>query len=121
MLLGNINDLDFELDIRFISRLFSSNGISVVLEWNVSNVQIYYQQLLQNVSVYVVPNPLMMALIHTGNRTLQLMLSYNTLYNVSITQPGICGPPNQTVFIELSYSKLKYLAIGGNMLVWHTI
>ena len=45
------------------------------------------------------------------------MLSYNTLYNVSITQPGICGQPNQTVFIELSYSKLKYLPIGGNMLV----
>ena len=27
------------------------------------------------------------------------------------------GQPNQTVFIELSYGKLKYLPIGGNMLV----
>ena len=40
------------------------------------------------------------------------MLLYNTLYNVSITQPGICGQPNQTSFIKLSYS--KYLLIGEN-------
>ena len=35
-------------------------------------------------------------------------LSYNTPYNVSITQPGVCGQPKQTLFTELSYSKLKY-------------
>ena len=38
---------------------------------------------------------------------------YNTLYDVSIIQLGIYEQPNQTVFIELSYSKLKYLLIGG--------
>ena len=102
-----MSDLNFNLYVQLISELFSSDGISVVLEWNVSNERIYYQQLLQNVSVHIVPNPPMMALMHTGNRILQLMLSYNTLYNVSITQPGICGQPNLTAFIKLNYSKLK--------------
>ena len=115
-----MNDLNFELGIRLISELFSSDGISVVLEWNVSNVQIYYQQLLQNISANIVPNSPKMALMHTGNRTLQLMLSYNTLYNVSITRPGICGQPNQTVFVELNYSKIKYLNNRWSTLICHT-
>ena len=82
---GNINSINSVLDIRHLSKQFLRDGISIALEWNVSNVQIYHQL---NVSIAVVPNPI--AVVHTGNRTLQLMLSYHTLYNVSITQPDIC-------------------------------
>ena len=81
--------------------------ITVQLEWTVLLSQIYYQQLLQNVSVHVVPDP-KMTTVHTANRTLQLTLLYNTLYNVSITQPGICGQSNQTAFIELKYLYSTY-------------
>ena len=100
---NNINTLNSVLDVQRHSEELSSDGISVGFKWNVSNVQIYYQQLLQNVSINVVPNPI--AIRYAGNRTFQLTLLYNTLYIVSITQPGICGQPNQTVFIELNYSK----------------
>ena len=100
---NNINILNSILDVQRLSEQFSSDEISVICKWNVSNVQIYYQQLLQNVSINVVPNPIVIR--YAGNRNFQLTLLYNTLYNVSITQPGICGQPNQTVFIKLNYSK----------------
>ena len=78
--------------------------------------QICYQQLLENVSINVirVPDP-EVTIVYTGNRTLQLTLAHNTLYNVSITQPGICGQSNQTMFIELKYSYSKYC--GSNVMI----
>ena len=79
----------------------------VTLEWTISLSQAYYQQLLRNVSVQAVPNPVVI-MVNAGNRTLQLILHYNVEYNMSITQPGICGQSNQTIFIELSYSKYIY-------------
>ena len=75
-----------------------------MLEWTIFLSQINYQQLLQNISINVVPDP-EVPMMYIGNRTLQLTLLYNTLYNVSITQPGICRQPNQIAFIGLSYSK----------------
>ena len=55
---------------------------------------IYYQQLLQNINVDIIPDT-GVTIADTGNRTLQLTsLQYNTHYNVSI---GICGQPNQTL------------------------
>ena len=111
---GNINNINSVLNVQRLSEQLLSGGIFIVLEWNVSNVQIYHQQ---NVSIAVVPHPIV--LIHLGNMTLQLMLLYKTLYNVSLTQPGICGQPNQTAFIELNSN---ILLIGGNnvMLIYHT-
>ena len=97
------NAINLQLDVQLLSERFSSDGISVVYQWNVSNVQIYHQQLLGSVSITVVPNT--MFIMYTGNRTLQLTLLYNTPYNVSLTQPGICGQPNHTASIALSYSK----------------
>ena len=84
-----------------------SDRITIILEWVVLLSQIYYQQLLENVSINVVPDP-EVTIVYTGNRTLQLTLAYNTLYNVSLTQPGICGQPKQTTFIELKYLFSKY-------------
>lgn len=92
--------------IRSHSEQFASDRIMVILEWTVTLSQTYYQQLLPNVSAIIIPNP-GITMAYMGNMTLQLMLAYNTLYNVSLTQPGICGQPDQTAFIELSYSK-KY-------------
>ena len=75
----------------------------VILEWTFSNSQ---NQLLRNVSVNVVPAPLEMITTHVGNMSIQLTLPYNTLYNVSVTLPGICGRPNQAAYVRLNYSKL---------------
>ena len=89
--------------IHLHSERFKSNTVTVILEWIISLSQIYYQQLLQNVSVCVVPDP-EMTTVNTGNRTLQLSLLYNRQYRASIIQPGICGQPNHTIFFEFNYS-----------------
>ena len=65
----------------------------------------YHQQLLQNISVDIAPDIGPDAVL-TANMSVQLMLSYNTLYYVSVTQRGICGQANQTAFIELNYCML---------------
>ena len=80
---------------------FTSDRVTVLLEWTFSLSQIYYQCLPWNVSIFVVPD----TEVTRGNMSAQLTLQYNTLYNVSLTQPGICGQPNQTEFIHLNYSK----------------
>ena len=101
--------LTSSLSIQSHSAQLMSEIITVQLKWTISLSQIYYQQLLQNVSIDVVPDTgVIMA--YTGNRTLQLTLQYNTLYNVNLTQPGICGQPNQTAFIELKYMYSTYHA-----------
>ena len=88
----------------------------VILDWALSNSLGRYQQLLlPNVSINIVPDP-EVEIMFFGNMSNKLMLHYNTSYNVSITQPGVCGQPNQTAFIELSYSKqnclIKYNAVN---------
>ena len=50
----------------------------------------------------IVPDPEVDPFIGNMSIRLALPVLYNTLYNVSVTQPGICGQPNQTA---LNYSK----------------
>ena len=76
----------------------------VLMEWTLSNLNRYELLRPPNVSVNVSPLT-EVEIMFTGSMSIQLTLPYNTLYNVSITQPGICGQPNQTAFLELSYSK----------------
>ena len=91
--------------IRSHSEQFTSDRVMVTLKWTLSTSQIYYQQLLQNVSISVVPD-LEMAILFIGNMSVQLTLQYNSLYNVSVTQPGFCGRFDQTISIDLNYSKM---------------
>ena len=94
------------LSVQSHSEEFFSDRVlvTVLLEWTISLSQIYYQQLLRNVSVDIAPDPEVI-MTNIENMSVQLTLQYNTLYNVNITQPGICGQPNQTTFIQLNYSK----------------
>ena len=74
---GNVNStyINSVLDVQpLYHEQFLSDGLSIVLEWNISNVQIYHQQ---NVSIAVVPNPI--AVMHTRNRTLQLTFIQHTV------------------------------------------
>ena len=90
---------------------FLSGRVVVNIEWTISNPLGCYQHLLlPNVSISVVPDP-EAEVVDVGDMSIQLTLSYNTPYNVSITQPGICGQPNQTAFIELKYSKSSYIQL----------
>ena len=69
-----------DLIVRSHSEQFTSDRVTVTLEWALLNLQIYYQQLLRSISVSIVPN----GAISIGNMRAQLVLSYNTLYNVSV-------------------------------------
>ena len=78
----------------------------MLLEWTYSTSRTYHQQLaiVRNVSVNVVPEIWLNALlVFVGNMSVILTLQYNTPYNVSIAQTGICGQPNLTAYIELNY------------------
>ena len=90
--------------IQSSSQQFLSNRVVVMSEWTLSNSFGRYQQLLlPNVSVSVIPSP-EEEIMFIRSMSIRLTLPYNTLYNVSVTQPGVCGQPNQIAFIELNYS-----------------
>jgi hypothetical protein len=98
---------NLDLSVRSHSEQFSSNGVTLTLEWTLLNSQIYYQQLLSNISVST--DPQLNTVIPTGNMRVQLTLSYNTPYNVSVTQHSVCQPLIRTASLLLNYSKLlKY-------------
>ena len=42
--INTLNSILALLDVQRVSERFSSYGISVVFKWNISSVQIYYQQ-----------------------------------------------------------------------------
>ena len=93
------------ISVQSRAEQFSIDGITVTLEWTLLlNSQDYYQQFLRNISISA--DPQLNDVIFTGDMRVQLTLSYNTLYNVSITQHSVCQQLMRTTFIELNYSKL---------------
>ena len=86
-----------------------SDGVTVTLEWTLLNSQPYYQHFLGNVSVNANPQPKNVMFI--GDMRVQLALSYNTLYNVSVTQHSTCRQLIRTTFIELNLSKLHEVIV----------
>ena len=97
-----------ELRIQLQSERFSGDSVTAVLEWALSSSLTQYPQLLQNVSVSIVPNSGVEMLL-LGNTSVQVTLLYNTLYNVSIVQPATCEQLSQEAFTELKYSKFDVI------------
>ena len=96
-----------KLSVQLQSEQFSSDRVMVILEWTLSDLLSRYPQLLQNVSVVVVPDlKVEISVMFIGNTSVQLTLLYNTLYNVSIIQPATCEQLSQTAVLELNYSEL---------------
>ena len=104
------------LSIQLQSEEFLSNRVVILLEWTLSNSN-RYQRLLPNTSANVFPLT-EVEITFIGSMSIQLTLAYNIQYNVSITQPGICGQPNQTSFLELSYSMQRYIIIITNSIIY---
>jgi hypothetical protein len=100
-----IHYFNLDLSVQSHSEQFSSNEVTVTLEWTLLNSQSYYQQLLSNISVNAVPQ--LNNVMPTGNMRVQLTLSYNTPYNVSVTQHSTCQLLIRTTFLLLNYSKLS--------------
>ena len=93
-----------ELSIRSVQEQFSRDGVTVFLEWTLLNSQTWYQQFLTNVSVNT--DPQLNNVMSAGDMRFQLLLSYNILYNVSVTQHSTCERLIRTTFLQLNYSKL---------------
>ena len=100
----------------------------MLLEWTYSTLRTYHQQ-LATVSVNVVPEIWLNAiLVSVENMSVTLTLQYNTLYNVSITQPGICEQPNLMAYVELNYCKyydivvklMYYKFVYNTIVIYHT-
>ena len=87
-----------------------------VLEWTLSNTLSQYPQLLQNVSVSVVPE-LEVEMLSIRNTSVRLTLLYNTLYNVSIIQPATCEQLRQAAFTVLNYSKFSAIDYHNNVII----
>ena len=69
-----ITILILDLSIHSRSEDLSSDGVTVNLEWSLLNSQIYYQQLLRNVSVNA--DPQLSNVVFTGSMSVQFVLSY---------------------------------------------
>ena len=91
-----------------LSERFSSDRITAVLEWTLSSSLTQYPQLLQNVTVRIIPDSGVEMLL-LGNTSVQVILLYNTLYNVSIIQPATREQLSQAAFTEIKYSKLDVI------------
>jgi hypothetical protein len=100
-----------ELSVQSDQEQLSSDRVIVNLEWTLLNSQAYYQQLLRNVIINA--DPPLNDVMFTGSRRIQLTLSYNTVYNVSVTQNSTCERLIRTTFFELNYSK-SYIAFIYN-------
>ena len=74
-----------------------SSGVFVTLEWTLDQDSFIYAH---NVSVV----PEVVELTFNRSRGLQLMLSYNTLYNVTVVATHPCGQHVESV-VQLYYGK----------------
>ena len=78
-----------------ISEQFEANSVTVTLEWTTKHGVTYNV----NVDPQVTVN-------HTGRNSAQLVVPFNTKYNVSIVA-SLCGT-NRTTFNLLNYGKLLW-------------
>ena len=101
-----------DLIVQSHSEQFTSDRVTVSLEWALLNLQIHYQQLLHSISVNFIPQP--NSMMFTGNMRARLTLSYNTLYNVSITQDSTCQQLVRTKFLLLNYGKPSIYTDNSN-------
>ena len=76
-----------------ISERFEANSVIVTLEWTTKHGVTYNV----NVDPQVTVN-------HTGSNSAQLVVPFNTKYNVSVVA-SLCGT-NKTTFSLLNYGKL---------------
>ena len=89
---------------------YRADGVSVVVEWT--------QQ--ESVSYNVTIIPMVPVIIHTGSTSVQLTVSYNTEYNVSLEASAVC----QSIVssnITLFYGKSLHAELSDNILYTCTI
>ena len=78
---------------------FESDSVMVTVEWMEESPFYSYH-------IIVVPQ---VEFMFTGRDTVQLKVSYNTLYNVSVVASSSCGLNNVTNMTELFFSELKII------------
>ena len=96
-----------DINIHPFSKVFESNRVIVTLEWTQASSFHFY-------NVSVIPSQ-SVEVMSRGSTRVQLALSYNTQYNVSVVATHICGQTYRvTNLTELYYSKLNGLVNDVN-------
>ena len=98
MSIPNLMDDPLEVNISSLSETFSSTNVTAVLHWTQSSTINSYH----NFEVTVVPQAKRKQL---GNTTFELILDYNTPFNVSIVSMHPCRQNNVIISTELYYSE----------------
>ena len=80
-----------------LSEKFERDGIIVTLEWSHENSGTLYSYY-----VTVVPS---VEIVFIGRVKIQLKVSYDVLYNVSVVASSLCGQRNATTFTILHYGE----------------
>ena len=88
------SDIDSEVNISSCSEQFGSDGVTVILEWTYVNRHVSY-------NVSVVPQ---LSVIFIESTSIQLIVPYNTLYNVGV-HATLCQQVSAATFIGLNYSE----------------
>ena len=85
------------MNISTTSEQFGHDAVSVTLQWIPASFNSLY-------SYNVIVDP-QVQLQFNGSTRVQLTLSYNTLYNVSVVATHLCGQNtnNMITFVELYY------------------
>lgn len=84
------------LGINTLSEQFESNVVTVIVEWNVE------ESSARHYDVFIRPPAIFM---YKQNTIVQLRISYNIAYNVSIESTSMMCRRNMTAVTELYYSK----------------
>ena len=83
-----------EIEVRYTNKEpYKGDGVIVTLEWTQGNPLYTY---------YIDTVPQIISLF-SGNASATLLMSYNTLYNVSVLAEHLCGDSNETIFTQLFY------------------
>ena len=83
-----------DVGIRLRSEQFEIDNVTIDLEWNGSDSQVFYN---------VTTSP-QLSVTFNRSTSIELMVPYNTFYNVSVT-PYLCRRVGTTTLIQLNYSE----------------
>ena len=88
-----------KVNVSITSEQFDRNGVSVTFEWTPESLSYLYD-------VIAIPS---VEVTYRGRTRARLMLSYNTLYTVSLVATHPCGKTRNVSFFEFFYRKCLYI------------
>ena len=86
------------LEVSTSLEQFERDGVTVILEWTLEYSGTFY-------SYHVTVVPSVAILTYSGRVRVQLKVSYDVSYNISVVASSLCGQRNVTAFTILHYGE----------------